>query len=214
MNKETSESYRIRKEYFNAHADQWLDMWYKDTVTGLHDKHEKDFQRLFSLLPIRAGDRILDAGCGSGVLVPFLLERITASGLLYEVDFAEKMIEVNRRMHPQENIRYLLSDAENIPLEEGSCDAVICFSSFPHFQDQERALASLARILKNQGIFNLSHFHSSEGIQKHHEPCPAVMHDRLPEEATMRTWLQKAGLTVEKFIDEPGFYCVIARKTS
>lgn len=214
MNKETRESYRLRKEYFNAHADRWLDMWYKDNVSGLHDKHEKDFQRLFSLLPIQAGESVLDAGCGSGVLVPFLLERITASGLLYEVDFAEAMIDVNRRLHPQENIRFLLSDAENITLEEGSCDVVICFSSFPHFHDKERALASLARILKKQGIFNLSHFHSSVGIQRHHESCAAVMHDRLPEEGTLRTWLQNVGLEVETFIDEPGFYCVIARKTS
>lgn len=38
------------------------------------------------------------------------------------------------------------------------------------------------------------------------------MHDHLPEEPAMRLLFQEAGLTIELFIDEPGFYCIIARK--
>ena len=214
MNMTPDEIYRARKEFFNEHAERWRDIWYKDHSTGRYDKHEKDFARLFSLLPLRMGDHVLDVGCGTGVLVPFILEQITSTGILYELDFAEKMIETNRSLHEANNIRFILADAENAPLDEASCDVIICFSCFPHLHDKEKAVATLSRILKPRGVFAVSHFDSSEGINKHHGSCHAVMHDHLPDEAAMHALLKIANLGVELFLDEPGFYCIISRKQS
>jgi demethylmenaquinone methyltransferase/2-methoxy-6-polyprenyl-1,4-benzoquinol methylase len=206
------EIYRIRKDFFNKHAESWCDMWYRDNATGRYDKHAKDFERLFSLLPLKAGDHVLDVGCGTGILVPFILERIMATGILYELDFADNMIEVNRSLHEEGNIRFVLADAENAPLADASCDMAICFSCFPHFHDMEKAMTAISRILKPQGFFAVSHFESSEGINKHHGSCHAVMHDRLPDGATMRALFRKVNLAIDVFTDEPGFYCIIARK--
>jgi len=206
------EVYRARKEFFNKHAEYWCDMWYKDNATGRYDKHASDFQRLFSLLPLKAGARVLDVGCGTGVLVPLILERITPSGVLYELDFADTMMEVNRSLHQADNTRFIVADAEDAPLDHASCDAIICFSCFPHFYDMEKAMLMLSRILKPHGVFAVSHFDSSEAINRHHESCRAVAHDRLPDETTMRAFFQKAGLTIHTFTDEPGFYCIIAGK--
>lgn len=205
------EIYRVRRQFFDDHAEKWLDTWYKNPETGRYDKHDKDFERLFSLFPLKPGDHVLDVGCGTGVLVPFILERIMPSGMLYELDFAEGMIEVNRSRHENESIRFIVADAERPPLDEASCDAVICFSCFPHLQDKHKAMAALSRILRAKGLFVVSHFDSSQGINKHHESCYAVMHDRLPDEAGMRELFQEAGLRIEQFIDEPGFYCIMAR---
>jgi ubiquinone/menaquinone biosynthesis C-methylase UbiE len=212
MQMTSDEIYRTRKQFFNDHAEGWIDKWYRDEQTGRNDRHAQDFKRLFSLLPLQPGDHVLDAGCGSGVLVPFILERITESGILHELDFAEKMIEVNRARHERNNIRFIVSDAENAPLDEASCDMVICFSCFPHFQDKERAVTTLSRTLKPGGVFVVSHFDSSDGINRHHGSCPAVRHDHLPDEAGMRILFHKSDLDIGVFIDEPGFYCLIARK--
>jgi demethylmenaquinone methyltransferase/2-methoxy-6-polyprenyl-1,4-benzoquinol methylase len=206
------EIYRERKQFFNDHAEQWLEMYYKDQATGRYDKHQRDFERLFSLLPLKPGDHVLDAGCGTGVLVPFILDRIGETGILYELDFADRMIEANRRLHDAKGIRFIVADTESAPLEAASCDAVVCFSCFPHFHDKGKALKALSRILKPSAILAISHFDSAEGINRHHGSCRAVMHDRLPDEAAMRSLLDGAGLVVELFIDEAGFYCILATR--
>jgi ubiquinone/menaquinone biosynthesis C-methylase UbiE len=205
------EIYQMRKQFFNDSAEDWLDAWYKNPGTGQHDRYQEDFNRFFELVPLMPGDWVLDAGCGSGILVPMVLERIGA-GILYELDFADKMIETNKDLHKAENIRFIVADAAEAPLDNASCDVIICFSCFPHFHDKERTMLTLSRILKNNGVFVVAHFDSSEGINRHHESCHAVMHDHLPDESAMRDLFKCTALSIELFIDEPGFYCIIARK--
>ena len=212
MHRTPEEIDMTRKQFFNDHADGWMDMWYRDEKTGRHDRHRKDFDRLFSLIPLKPGDHVLDAGCGSGVLVPEILPKITETGLLYELDFAEKMIEVNKKLHPEENIRFLVDDAANVQLEEEAFDTVICFSCFPHFHDKEGALRSLSRVLKQGGLLAVAHFISSDEVRHHHSSCHAVMHDHLPDEPAMRDLFARTSLNIREYIDETGFYCVLADK--
>ncbi len=76
----------------------------------------------------------------------------------------------------------------------------------------QKALANLARIMKPARAFTLSHSDSSEGINRHHGSCHAVMHDRLPGKGDMHSLLEGAGLDIEDFLDEPGFYFIRAVK--
>ena len=207
-----SEIYAARKQFFNDSAEKWIDMWYRDPETGEQKKHEKDFERLLALMPLDPGHCVLDAGCGTGVLVPYILDAIGDQGTLYELDFSENMIDVNSLLHPMENVRFLVSDVEHAPLEDASCDIAICFSCFPHFQDKALSIRTLGRILKTRGLLIIAHFDSSDGINHHHKSCHAVMHDHLPDEAAMRTMIADAGFDIESFIDEKGFYYIQARK--
>lgn len=212
MRTKFAEIYCARKNFFNESADKWIDMWHRDQETGDEKKHEKDFAKLLSLIPLREGDCVLDAGCGTGIMVPHILAAIGQKGTLYELDFAERMIDVNRKLHQFENIRFIVSDVETAPLPDKSCDVAICFSSFPHFQDKEESIKTIRRILKNNGFLVIAHFASSESINNHHQSCPAVMHDHLPTGLAMRAMIEGGGFNMESFVDEKYFYYIRARK--
>jgi hypothetical protein len=53
-------------------------------------------------------------------------------------------------------------------------------------------------VLKSNSVLAVSHFDSSEAINKHHGSCHAVKHDHLPDEPGMRALFQKADLNIEK----------------
>ncbi|MBN2123641.1 MAG: class I SAM-dependent methyltransferase [Deltaproteobacteria bacterium] len=202
-----------RKAFFDERAASWLDTFYRDPVTGAYTLHKDKFERFMSLVEIREGERVLDVGCGTGVLVPYILDRVGKQGRVYELDYAPNMIEINRKLHPDERIRFLLCDVTEIPLEAEHCDVVLCFACFPHFDDKEKALRSLTRVLKEKGILCIVHFDSSEGINDHHRKAGTpVMHDRLPEIDEMKGLFLCAGLEAIRFMDEPGFYFVSGRK--
>lgn len=212
MHKTAEETYRNRRQFFNAHAESWLDRCYKNPESGQMDLHAEKFRRLFALAPLKPGDRVLDVGCGSGVLVPMILERIQPTGMLWELDFAEKMIAENRRLHPEPNIRFIVADATEAPLEADACDVIFCFACFPHFDRKPDVVRRLHRILRPGGTLVLAHFSTAEEINRRHATCPAVMHDHLPDQAAMRALLQEAHWVLDQFIEEPGFYCILAHK--
>ncbi|HPP06290.1 MAG TPA: class I SAM-dependent methyltransferase [Syntrophorhabdaceae bacterium] len=208
------EIYKKRKDFFETHAQKWDDMWYKDTTTGQYVKHRESFERLFNLLPLKEGDSVLDVGCGTGILVPFILDRIKDKGMLYEMDYAYEMLHINLRLHREKNVRFILAEAENTPFKEGMFHGIICFSCFPHFHDKKNALLSMVRTLKKGGYFIVSHFDSSKDLNMHHAQYDAVMHDYLPDEDTMKGLFSMAGLNIYNFIDETGFYYIMAQRNN
>ncbi len=68
--------------------------------------------------------------------------------------------------------------------------------------DDRKALETLTRILRTGGFLAVAH----------HGSCPAVMHDRLPEEPAIRSMFREAMPDIRVFLDEPGFYCLIANR--
>jgi len=201
-----------RQAFFDERAEQWMDMWYRDDATGTYTRHAKGIGRLFDSLALRFGEAVLDVGCGSGVLAPYILERVGPYGRLHEVDYAKRMIEVNRRLHPDPRITFSVCSAEALVLPAGSLDMVICFSCFPHFDRKQAVLDNLAGMLRGGGRFVIAHFGSSEHINDHHRKHQCVMHEHLPPEAAMRLLISHAGLSTTRFVDETDFYYLEANK--
>lgn len=213
MEKRVDKLYEARKAFFNERAETWLDTWYKDPESGDYTRHKEKFKRLFALVPIHEGDHVLDVGCGSGILVPHLLESVSSEGVVYELDYAEKMIEVNQRLHSDKRLRFIIADVVDTPLGRETCDVVMCFACFPHFHDKQGAMKTLAEVLKKDGYLAVAHFESSEDLNRHHRKSGTpVMNDRLPDTDEMVRLFEVPGLRIESFIDETGFYLVLGRK--
>ena len=193
------------RAYFNEKATIW-----DETVA---EKDTTKLERLAESLDIEPGSALLDVGTGTGVFVPYLLKRIGGRGRLVTLDFAEEMLKRTRAKNCNENIECLHADVTNIPLRDEIFDIVVCYSSFPHFQDKPKSLNEISRVLKKDARLAICHTSSRAAINDIHRHIPAVQNDIIPGEGEMQTMLSMAGFGGITICDNGDNYLASARKS-
>lgn len=195
-----------RKAYFNQAAESWDQTYYTPKLEAF----------LTTLVPqfgLQLGQRILDAGTGTGVLIPFLLNRIGPTGSITAIDYAENMIKMfTTKFSHLPNVKVELQDVETLDLPPETFDVAICFGLFPHLERKSQALRHFHRVLKKRGRVIIAHALSSAEIQAHHTRVSPVAQDVLPEESVMKRLLKQTGFSEIQITDEPGLYLCLATK--
>jgi len=199
-----------RSEYFDQMADRW------DQIHG--NGHKAVLTRTLLQEGLRTfgvdfDERVVDLGCGTGVLLGCLLEHLGTKGRVHAVDFAPRMIARAREKHPDERVGFLVADAGAVPLPDGSVDRVVCFSAWPHFPDPEAVILEMRRILKPGGRLHVWHTSSRDKINDIHKNVhQAVCRDMLEPADRLARRMRRAGFSIEDQRDDADAYLVTARK--
>jgi ubiquinone/menaquinone biosynthesis C-methylase UbiE len=194
-----------QKDFFNEKAGVW------DEIT-IHDLTK--VQYITELLNIHGGDRILDVGTGTGVMLPFY-EKYLTSGRIVALDYSEKMIDAARskyceQQHPK--ISYLVLDVYELKYSR-EFDMVVCYSCFPHFVDQPLAIQILTKALKPGGTLAIAHSNSAEKINGVHMTGGVeIKNDFLPSMSKLKQLLAEAGLEVTFERDDEDYFICLAKK--
>jgi len=194
----------VLRAYFNEKAVGWDETVAERDMTKL--------ERMAKSLDIQSGSVLLDVGTGTGVFVPYLLREIGKYGRLVTLDFAEEMLQIARAKSFAGNVEYLHADVHHIPLGDEVFDTVVCYSSFPHFQDKPGSLGEINRVLKRGGKLFICHTSSRTIINGIHHQIPAVQNDLIPNKDEMRTILLAAGFTDIAIYDNGDSYLASASK--
>ena len=189
--------------YFNSEAAVW-----SDDHTG-RDRTPEDYMGLVDRLGVKEGETVVDIGSGTGVMIPYLLERVGDTGSIIAIDIAESMIKRLRERFPQPNVKVLCGCASNLFIEKGACDRIMCFAAFPHFPDKQKSLHEFRRILVDDGTLLIAHFASRETLNSRHTKIGSFMkNDILPSGEEITGMLLNAGFNNILVEDENDHYYV------
>ncbi|MCS7315784.1 MAG: class I SAM-dependent methyltransferase [Bryobacterales bacterium] len=195
-----------KRQYFDQLAPRW------DSTQG-PDAQARAGQILDRLGELPASGWVLDAGCGTGVLVSVLRERLSPACLILEVDFAEQMLRLNACAHAGPRVFHLCADVERLPLAPGSLALVICYGLYPHLERPAAALREMLRALRRGGMLAIAHSMSSEELNAFHRAIGGpVSADRLPPAGELALLLRQMGAEEVRAEEEPGLYLVRGSK--
>ena len=197
------------KDYFDNVAETWDSKYITPSLLSFLDKLVPQFG-------IDAGQSVLDAGTGTGVLIPYLIKAVGPSGSVTAIDLSEKMVQACKAKYAEvKNVTIKAGNIEDAAFPAESYDAVTCFGVFPHIDHKQKALQNINRMLKHGGKLVIVHALSSEELKAHHKKVSKhVEHAVLPEKNDMMQLLEQTGFVDAQIIDEAGCYLCIARKSS
>lgn len=106
---------------------------------------------------LRPGDRVLDAGCGTGRAMTALRAAVGPAGTVLGVDLTPQMLAAARRAGRDAEGALLLADVARLPLRDEVLDAVFAAGLIAHLPDPGANLRELARVVRPGGGLALFH---------------------------------------------------------
>jgi ubiquinone/menaquinone biosynthesis C-methylase UbiE len=102
---------------------------------------------------VKSGMNVLDVATGPGYVAAAACRRgASAVG----VDFSEKMIALARAANSDQSIQFETGEAEALPYEPDSFDAVVMNFGMLHLAQPEKAMQEARRVLKSGGLFGFT----------------------------------------------------------
>ena len=104
---------------------------------------------VFDHLAVPAGLRIIELGCGPGALWAENSDRVSGDWRVTLVDRSPGMVCEARERCP--GFSFAVADAQSLPFDDGSFDAIIANHMLYHVHDRGRALSEMRRVLMPGG---------------------------------------------------------------
>lgn len=145
----------VNNEIYNELADSWWDK--KGMLHLLSVLNVARFSYLKDIIINKhgtnlAGKRILDIGCGGGLLA----EEFAALGCeVTGIDPSAPSIATAKAHALQSGlqINYMVGAGESLPFDNESFDIVYCCDALEHMNDWRQAITEAVRVLKTEGLF-------------------------------------------------------------
>ncbi|GGL86958.1 methyltransferase [Streptomyces fumigatiscleroticus] len=187
------------QEFFTARAADW-DSRFPDDGPA--------YAAAAAELGLCEGDRVLDAGCGTGRALPPLRAAVGASGVVVGVDLTPAMLQAAVRAARDRAGRLLLADVTALPLRSRTFDAVFAAGLVAHLPRPEENLRELARVVRPGGVLAL--FHPVGRAALAARQGRVITPDDLRAEPNLRRLLTGSGWRMTSYTDEDTRFLALA----
>jgi ubiquinone/menaquinone biosynthesis C-methylase UbiE len=164
---------------------------------------------LAELAELPPGSRLLDVGCGTGVLTR-ALARLPGSEAVIGIDTAPSLLVRARALAADlPNVTFLEGDARALPVDDDAVDAIVFDSTFSHVPGTERVVAEAARVLRPGGLLAVfdGDYATATVALGDHDPLQACVDAMMRASVTERRVMRR----LPSLAREAGFEDVLAR---
>ena len=138
------------KNVFNKVYDKY-DLMNDFMSLGIHRIWKKD---LIQLMNPSKGKKLIDVACGTGDLGKLYLDSVGANQKILCVDPNKGMIKKGKsKLKKYKNIKWIIASAENLPVQDNSCDYYTIGFGLRNTKNLNKALSEAYRILKPGGRY-------------------------------------------------------------
>ncbi|WP_371614674.1 class I SAM-dependent methyltransferase [Streptomyces sp. NBC_00454] len=190
------------QEFFGARAGDWDRKFPGDGPA---------FTAAVAEFALRPGDRVLDAGCGTGRALTALRAAVGPSGTVLGADVTPQMLSAARDAGRDAEGTLLLTDVVRLPLRDEVLDAVFAAGLIAHLPEPAANLRELARVVRPGGRLALFHPIGRAALAARHGR--ALTPEDLRAEHNLGPLLAGSGWRLTSYADEDARFLALAVRT-
>jgi SAM-dependent methyltransferase len=126
-------------------AERWGPLWGNrpGDWAEVEERQAPAYEEVMGRIPVQAGQRVLDVGCGTGCFLRLVADR---GGHAYGIDASQELLELARARVPAADLR--VGDMQFLPYADDCFDLVTGFTSFFFADDMVEALREAGRVAR------------------------------------------------------------------
>lgn len=151
-------------------------------------------ERLIDEVDLESDDRVLDVGCGTGIVARRVADRVGGAGTVVGLDINEKMLEVAETTAAESRleVEWRHGDATDLPFSDGTFDVVLCQQALQFVTEPPTAFQEMHRVLSPGGRiavsvwrpleYNPGYVKLAKALERHvGDDAEAMMRSPFPE---------------------------------
>ncbi len=203
MNEQTQTEEQIQRVYRREARINLYDQLTWATFLGQSDKLRR---RMVSRLDLVPGDRVLDIGCGTGLNLEAIRDKVVSEGEIDGIDLTPEMLGLAQQRVERKrwgNVRLSHGDAKSLPFADNVFDGVCSTLALSVVPEWRLALKEAWRVLKPGGRIALLDASALRGGWKMVAPIVQPIYKKFA------AWQPEVEL--DKGLEEIGANCEVER---
>lgn len=180
-------------------APELFNQWAQDgRAEGMERGHFTRAEPALKAMPIEAGHKCLDVGCGNGWATRWMRRKAGPFGFAAGIDAAPEMIERAKAQTREAGVQYRRTEFTKLPWKEAFFDHAFSMEALYYAPDLAAALDAIAHVVKPGGTLSVVTDFYEENPHCHSWPTDVGVAMNLMDVPTWSAALEASGFAVKR----------------